>query len=244
MAKKAEKPVELKKHDEPKNPWPLLLVMGYLENVTRKDADSYVRGLISRICNDPDNSGYYLIRHKNGVAFEIQEGGQQRALLPTLLSGVRRGQREFWVTLADGIGQIRFQIHEDGRLRDIDLVIGKPDELGLEGNVSFTEPSSRRLFPYHDYREKWLKASLAIFGLSVMVLCAAIFVKFNAHRQSARAFVEAVDAQFQDLPILHFPMPEPDTYIERVEYVNGRWNVKTAKPKAEKAEKAEKTESS
>jgi hypothetical protein len=64
---------------------PTQLFIGFLPDSSKKDAIAYAIGIAQRHGINPTSCGYAVFKHATGWAYEMHEGGPQRAYLPKIL---------------------------------------------------------------------------------------------------------------------------------------------------------------
>ena len=64
---------------------PSQLFIGFLPDSSKKDAIAYAIGMAQRHGINPTSCGYAIFKHGTGWAYEMHEGGPQRAYLPKIL---------------------------------------------------------------------------------------------------------------------------------------------------------------
>lgn len=64
---------------------PIRLIIGFLPGIETKDARAFAQGYIERHMQAIDVASWYVQRYKDGTLYEIHEGGEGRAYLPSIL---------------------------------------------------------------------------------------------------------------------------------------------------------------
>ncbi len=64
---------------------PTAVFIGFLPEVTRKDAAAFALGVAQRHCTNLINSTYGIYKHSIGWTYEVHEGGPRRGYLPAIL---------------------------------------------------------------------------------------------------------------------------------------------------------------
>lgn len=194
---------------------PEQLFIGFMPGVALKDAESYARGLITQYAHEPENCYYRAFNTEEGVAWEVQEGGSGRALLPAALKLLR--ERES-VTLPTGTRAVRLQRSEAGEVRALMLPEGEaadldPDELGR----------GPKLKPFEKLYRGWVNLGGAVLSVGVVALISAIILhSFLERIEVSRDRAVAVEKS-QALPMSRFPSAPEDQYVVRHEYIEGTW---------------------
>ena len=64
---------------------PTQVFIGFLPDVSKKDAVSFAIGVANKHCNNIVNTAYAVYNHSAGWAYEVHEGGPRRGYLPKIL---------------------------------------------------------------------------------------------------------------------------------------------------------------
>lgn len=204
----------LSKKTEPE--LPTLFLAGKLEGVSRKDAELYARGMIARHCHSTENAAFGLLKIDDGYLFEIHEGGDRRALMPTVWAMLTEGQVEH-VVVHTATRNVELFI-EDGRL--VTALLPESD---------LTSPSmiapGKKLKAFENDYSGLLISSVAVFCASAVLLASSLVV--NALISDVKiSAVQGLSTQAAGLPVMQLPLVVgPTEYIHALRYDGKRWNL-------------------
>lgn len=204
---------------------PVLLIVGTLENVSRKDAEIYVRGLMGRLCGSLEASGFYLEKTANGYHYEIQEGGEGKAWLPWILKALAEENNPLFFRVTDRIVEIR--IHDD-RIQGILKVEHEVEEEVL--SQIKTPVPGKALIPFKTYAERWIITSGVIFVICLIFFATALGLKLVSNDQEYQRIRIKTAIKISNLPLLHWPENvAEDSYVKKMSYENGNWKLQLQK---------------
>lgn len=215
---------------------PINMHVGFLEGASSGDAADYCRGFISKHFTSPKNSGFFLKSSDGGVYYEVQEGGDGKAYLPSILKYLEEEGSEVVVKLATRYLKVKV----DENSFNCYLM---PESYKLDSTDGIKTSSS--LVPYTgDAR------GMLIFGGAVII--SGLLALSTAHIITRAAeVVEPVKAQtdiFKDMlqKVNQTSQIASNQYVDKLFYQNGRWDLKIGVVEVEEPESAsddtEKTE--
>lgn len=180
---------------------PTFFTVGSLASLSKKDAEQYVRGLIVRHCPSPEFAKFHLAKFGNGWAYEIQENGTGRSLLPAIIRKLQSGADTICVATASR--SVLVQLNDD-QLECSMLAQSlsrsekspSPDNNSLEFGPKLTscEPDHGRL----------LVAAVAVSCAATAALTAGFVVNMVTPRISGEK-QSTYMTHAEDLPISHWP---------------------------------------
>lgn len=196
---------------------PSQYVVGYLLGVEQRDADSFVRGQMTLICSDLNNSGYRIKKHRSGYVYEIREGGRDSWLDDVVAKVEEVGE----ITIQVGTRAVRINADDTG----IHSSLMPAKSKGL----SFYQPkSSGKTLPFHAYVQRWILPAVGLFAVNVTFLAVVLSAIYQAEgdRRDRQIYgLQAkIDSAATELPIAQIPKTLPDgKHIARIEFKNGAW---------------------
>ncbi len=201
------------------NERPLMFFVGSLKGVSEKDAETYVRGLVSRYCENPAAAHFRVHRlREDTVAYEVQEGGARRAWLPSILQQMtQRGERAV-------------EVETGGRVVELTLSEAGAIDSRLLPESHTTTPEKRlepsrngpRLKPYETDHSRLLVAALSMCCAAAVLLGASIAVDVTSVR-AATSQSASIQTPANSLPVAHWPAVGEDEYVHSVRFQNQRW---------------------
>lgn len=208
---------------------PIKIIIDYLDGVTRRsDAVAYARGFIASHFDVPNLSGYYIHKLPGGCAFEIHEGGSQRAFLPKVLKQLDENPTQ------------TILIRSNNRLLQVSRTqkegfnaILLPEELSqYVGNILDPDENAPRLIPYLQPGSTFVIIGLPVFllGLILMVSGLTTFALDRALRPRELQIITPYDA----LPMSQWSnfteKLDVDHYLRKLQWQNGHWEIQTSDP--------------
>lgn len=225
---------------------PMRLVIGFLPGASKNDAVSAAQGYIERHFEAIDISGWYIQKAgRDGYYYEVQEGGEGRAYLPSVLKLLDKHE-ELVITLTERSAKIQKGSH--GEPETVLLPEGRdePETEGLKAGP--------RLHPAVGDARGWLFAggSMFIVGLLVLFMGSALHQGMQHLKETSVAardlgpigvMVETIAGDVVT-PKLDWEPPKAsalptaqtdrlvaaaqnDKYVLALRYANGKWDVQT-----------------
>lgn len=204
---------------------PVNVFIGFLANASKKDAVKYAIGVASRNASSFENTGYAIHRWNGGWAYEVHEGGPQRAYLPAILrffdsQGEHAPLDDLVVTIATAGRMVRVERTHTG------LTGFLMPESFVGEQTEWLEPGPR-LKPAASVRLGVLAAGGAVFGTGFLALIAAMMLRPDA---------PVVTAQKQDIPYDQLPISTWSSllqassrgYVNALQYANGKYTFSIA----------------
>jgi len=202
---------------------PIRVLMGYLPEVTARDAREYAQGIAEKHFEQMGLVFFGAFEYANGYVYEVHEGGAGKAFAPEILAyfeeqGPFIPGEEHKVYLRTST-----RVLEVLRQRDGLVAILLPESAPVRHSEWLT--AAKALTPAMDRREKVLYVGSAIFasGVVAMVLSGLFFrlQPIEAPVPPAPSVVTAAT-----LPLSQWSRVQAvpaDAYVRSVRYRNGRW---------------------
>lgn len=202
---------------------PTLLIFGYLEARSAKEAEKYVRSLAEKRAAVPVAVGYTLMSFGRGFAYEVQEGGSGFSLLPQIVDMAK--------TASPGVGSRLYGRSQDRivevtvRPHSIQCLILPESAPGLpDGDVEWLMPSKRKLKPLMKTGMPVFMGGLFLFCFSLAALSAVggVFAFMSRTPQ-----IPPVVLPYSSLPIEQWSMLTSDQsrYVQALHWQNGHWQI-------------------
>jgi hypothetical protein len=230
------------------------VLIGYLEGVTKRDAEAYARSFAQRTLA-PSGRGFFAVEPLwSGFLYEVQEGGPGRSYLPDLaremdsnlgcLVLIPSGRRVFEMSVRNGrpVGSLL----PESRSREVQVVMSRalPTQqvqnraygVVIPAWVTSDQIRFRAIRTTRRMKRVWSPVSVALAlsavgfaaGLGLLVSGAGLYL-WSPHR-APRANPIALDG----LPHRQWEMVlgavTAGNYASKLEYRDGRWVVETADP--------------
>jgi hypothetical protein len=204
---------------------PIRVLIGYLPEVTERDATEYAMGIAQKHLEQLSLAAYDVFEYARGYAYEVHEGGAGRAYLPSIIEyfkshGPYRTGEEVSVVLRTATRKVEVQ-----RTRDGLAAIVLPESSEAQP-TEWLAPTSA-LIPALNKRTGLLVGGAALFitGFLAMVV-AALLARFQPYLDPPPA--QAFEPRLQDLPAgqwerLTIIAGTPGSYVSALRFRNGRW---------------------
>ena len=198
---------------------PIRVLIGYLEGVKREDAVSFARNYAERHFDALDISYYYVQAFDDGFLWEIHEGGNRKAFLPSVIE-LFDTENEVYIETAERT--LRLARQREG----VEMLL-LPESATDEQTQGIK--ASAPMKPVEDQGISWLIAGGLFFLAGLVVVTASAVV----NHLIASKDVEVIERglEYQDLPVSQINRlyeNSPGTYIKALKYQNGEWVVERA----------------
>lgn len=202
---------------------PIRIVVGYLPEVTERDAIEYATGIAEKHFDQLGLASYDAFEYAKGYAYEVHEGGPGRAYLPQIIEyfnsqGPFKTGEDVKVVLRTATRKVEVQRTREG------LAAIMLPEASEAQPTDWLEPGEL-LIPALNKRTGLLVVGAAMFasGFLAMVV-SALLARHQPYVDPPPAAV--VELRFQDLPSAQWPALTAiaeGTYVRALRYRNGRW---------------------
>lgn len=202
---------------------PLRILMGYVPEVSEKDARFFASGVAEKNTESGFITYLGLFRYETGYAYEIHEGGHGRSYLEPLLryyQGLPPGQVEGESAVFIATAQRLIQVE---KLAEGGLVCVQLPE-GSTAEESVWLVPTVRLKPLQSLNTGMVLASTAFLLVSAVVALAAYWTRFQPYEAPPAPQHEHV--RLADLPSQRWnqlPAPPQGQYIHAWRYQDGKW---------------------
>lgn len=150
---------------------PIRLIIGFLPGIEVKDARAFAQGYIERHMQAMDVAGWYVQRYKDGALYEIHEGGDGRAFLPSILKQLETDAK-IYIPISGRI--VTVEKDADGQISSLlmpeDFVCDPT--LGLKGGP--------RLHPALGDARGWLFTGATFFVIGLVLFLMGSALQFGA----------------------------------------------------------------
>lgn len=208
---------------------PTFFTVGTLNSIGKKDAQQYVRGLITRHCTSPDDAAFHLAKRNDGWAYEIQEGGAGRAYLPAILAKLdREPSTPVFVKTAGRVAILTMSSegHIDLALQP-ESFVGEDIHFAWQRYPEKSGPKLKRCEPDHS---RTLVAAVAVSAASFVVLAMAITTSVIVSDSPTEDMAALVTTKAKDLPIAHWPSNiREDEFVFAVRFDGKKWSEEKTK---------------
>jgi hypothetical protein len=199
---------------------PVFALVGYLPDVSEKDAEAYAKSVAVSHMEMPHRSYYLVLPFAKGFLYEVHEGGQAKAFLPSIIKSLEL-QREAGAEIP------RVFVKTSRRVVRIELEQSGPQAMLMP--ESCEEPTSEGLVqssgmkPVEESNTQFL-----VLGAAIMTVGLAIIVGGATVREFNKIEIpEAIERTAQtNLPFAQWKLlenVEPGQYIAALKYENSRW---------------------
>lgn len=195
---------------------PTQFFAGKLEGLTRKDAELYVRGIIPRLCHSTENVAFGLFKIDGSYLYEIHEGGERKALMPSIWKMLNEGETDH-VVVHTAVRNVEIFI-EDGRLMAAML----PESDKMAPNEI---EAGKKLKAFENDYSGFLISSVAIFCASSVLLASALVINAIIADIKVSA-IHGAGTPPAALPIMQLPISVGENeYVHALRYDGQRWNL-------------------
>lgn len=202
---------------------PIRLIIGYLPEVSRRDAIEFAQGIASKYFDQQGLTYYGAFEHDNGFIYEVQEGGDGRGYAPAIAEyfstlGPFDSQRVDCVVIATATRKAQVQRQREGL-----SCILLPQSSAVEP-TDWLVPSLP-LEPALNRRTLFFKVGCFMLasGLAAMV-STGFFFRLQDFEPPPEVKPEVISAatlpRSQWARIASLPS---NTYVKSLRYKNGRW---------------------
>lgn len=202
---------------------PIRVIIGYLPEVTERDAIEYATGVAEKHFDQLGLASYDAFEYAKGFAYEVHEGGSGRAYLPQIIEyfnsqGAFRVGENVSVVLQTATRKVEVQRTRDGLAA---IVLPESSDARPTEWLEPTEP----LTPALNKRTGLLVAGAAVFATGFLALViTALLARYQPYTDPPPAAV--IEVKFQDLPTAQWPALTTiaeGTYVRALRYRNGKW---------------------
>lgn len=204
---------------------PVRVIIGYLPEVTERDALEYAVGIAEKHFEQIGMSFFDAFKYSNGYAFEAHEGGEGKAFLPEIIryfeaQGPYRTGEEVTAVIRTATRAVEVQ-----RTRDGLVAIILPEGAGAIQS-DWLEPTSK-MQPAINKRTGFLVAGAALFTTGfIAMMVASILTRYQPYEPPPEQKTEFIN--MATTPLGQWPQLEaisPNSYVKVLRYRNGRWEM-------------------
>lgn len=203
---------------------PIRLLVGYVPDVTEKDARFFAAGVAEKNVDSEYISYLGLFRYQTGYAYEIQEGGHGRSYLEPIIryyEGLPPGKadKDTAVFIATGQRMVQIEKSAEGGLICVQL----PESYKAK-ETEWLVPT-KKLKLMRDLNTGFMMAAGAFLGVSLIALIAAYATRYQPYE--APPVPEKDKVSIEQLPSQHWfqvQSPAPGQYVKKWEFSKGRWH--------------------
>ena len=225
----------------------------------KKDAEAMARAMVDRHFDIPGNAWFYLKAAPGiGTHYEIQEGGNGKAYLPSVLRHLHENDDRVVIRPLNA-RNVEVFARDEGQLQSVVL-----PEAQSEGAITAGIERSRQMIPVATNGLEWVKVGAMAFSLGLLTLTASGLLDKGldmasrgyyeaANNVTALRIAQLIDAPSDvlsqvpsdmELPLSQWDRVEQagrslDRYVTRLRYEHGRWDVDTGSISAPQARDAD-----
>lgn len=202
---------------------PIRVLMGFLPDVSEKDARDYALGVAERHFDQPAIAFFDAFKYEEGYAYEVHEGGVGLAYLPEILAyfktlGPFEAGEEHRITILTGSRKVQVQRTRSG----ISAILLPESATQLE--TDWLTPS-QKMSPALNQRTGLLIAGAVFFVTGFFaVLLASSITRIQPIIEAPPPAIERIVSE--RLPIHQWPLLAnitPNMYVSKLVYENGVW---------------------
>lgn len=198
---------------------PTSVLIGSLEDISIKDAESYCRMLIEKFTGDPLNS-YFLLKEVDGeIYYEIQEGGNGKGYLASVIEKMAQGPGD--IIIPSVTRYLKVRVKEDGKIFQILPEKEKPPV--TEGVIR-----QEKMIPYQKESKVVFTLGMigTLIGMGILLTCYIVYA--NQVRETP---IQVFNEPMKEFPNIVWQMDKitslnPTSYVSKLEYKNSRWSIK------------------
>lgn len=202
---------------------PIRILMGYLPEVTERDARDYALGVAEKHFEQPAIAHFDAFKYENGYAYEVHEGGEGHAYLPEIIrhfqeQGAYREGEKVEVLLRTGTRMVKV-IRQRVGLQAVLL----PESTQLETDE--LPPSAEKLQSALNQRTGFLVAGAGFFVAGFFALIVgSMLTRYQPYDSPAPPAVTTVD--YEQLPIAQWSKVQglpPNEFVSKLAYDHKHW---------------------
>lgn len=202
---------------------PIRVIIGYLPEVSERDAREYALGMAEKHFEQIGMAYYEVHEYARGYAFEVHEGGDGHGFLPDILEyfdaqGPYRVGESVKVIIRTATRLIEVQRMRDGLVA---VMLPESSEEQQTDWLTARDKMTQAL----NRRTAFLVVGASVFVTGFVAMLLAMFVaRYQPYDPPPEATVEQISAQ--SLPLNQWSRLEAITapnYVRALRYRNGRW---------------------
>ena len=202
---------------------PIRILMGYLPEVTERDARDYALGVAEKHFEQPAIAHFDAFKYENGYAYEVHEGGEGYAYLPEIIrhfqeQGAYREGEKVEVLLRTGTRMVKV-IRQRVGLQAVLL----PESTQLE--TDDWPPSAEKLQSALNQRTGFLVAGAGFFVAGFFALIVgSLMTRYQPYDSPAPPVMTSVD--YEQLPIAQWSRVQglpPNEFVSKLAYDHKHW---------------------
>lgn len=208
---------------------PTALWIGFLPEVTERDAKTYALGIAEKHNVAIALSYYDVFKYNQGFVYEVQEGGSQKAYTPEILKYFdsmprsEQGDAIPLVSIKTAKRVVQVERTQEG-LTAIQL-----PESSTQKPTDWLVPKLK-MMPVMPTLDKFLTASAFFFGLTFLGMVAANLGRVQPYEAPLDSPI--IKAQYQDTPSAQWRRVvsvSGNEYVRALRFKDGKWEVDTGR---------------
>jgi hypothetical protein len=205
---------------------PLNVFIGFIPEASRKDALEFAAGVAAKHCTSPENAYFGVTAWKGGFAYEVQEGGRGKQLLPSILAEFDRTENA-----EDGEAVREAFIHAGMRTVKVSRTArGVASVLLPEDQVvpqSAFVRAGKNLEPWLPSKTNVFLSGAAVFVIGALVLLFGYQTRVHPYGEMPAKKVEK--ATLDSYPVSQLPamtdLARANRLVTGLSYSSGEWHV-------------------
>ncbi|KWU17842.1 hypothetical protein [Burkholderia cenocepacia] len=202
---------------------PIRVLMGYLPEVTERDARDYALGVAEKHFEQPAIAHFDAFKYGEGYAYEVHEGGEGFAYLPGIIAhfneqGAYRTGEKLEVVLRTGTRMVKV-IRQRVGLQAVLL----PESSLVE--VTEFQPSKEKLQSALNQRTGFLVAGAGFFVAGFFALIVgSMLTRYQPYESAPSPAVTYVN--FDDMPVAQWSKVQglpPSEFVSKLAYEHKHW---------------------
>jgi len=214
---------------------PAQVFIGFLPDVSKKDAVAFAIGVAQRFSTSLVNSAYAVYKYNTGWAYEVHEGGARRGYLPRILKEFEEQaggpvSEESLVSIETAQRRVRVERTQGG------LTAYLMPESFQGAQTTWLEPGPK-LTPAVPLRMGFVAFGAAIFVTGFLTLITTLATRpaplpLNAAARTAIPYESLPISQWSKLVEVY----SRGTAVDSLRWINNRWLIKAAEASSEVAQ--------
>lgn len=227
---KVRKPIVVRKVSDKKRKFqelPIRVFMGYLPEVTERDARDYALGIAERNCEQISLVYYDAFKLNDGYAYEVHEGGSGRAFLPEIIEHFAaqgpfaKGGVDANVFIRTATRMVQVERTHDG------LQAFQLPESAVEVASDWLEGTTK-MTPAIQTMTSVLVVGAALFTTGFLAMTLAMVSRIQPYDPPPAPIVERATDGFNLSPLSRWTTLQGvtgDEYVKALRYANGKWEL-------------------
>lgn len=201
---------------------PIAVIIGRLEDVSKKDAIEYAKVVIEKYLDNPENSFYRVLKHEGSYFYEVHEGGEGKSYLESLIEMASASEEHKEIIISSAKRHLK--VVSDGGFFTFHVLPSSQRPPATEGIVA-----KKRMTPNASTGKTMLVTGISSVLMSIGMIASASVIhimSYNTYETPERIMPQ--EEMHKAVAIMEsFRAENPDRYISKVSFSGGSWDVQS-----------------